>query len=128
MPRRPGTRIRVNRAGTTAPPFVRAQTAFGGVADGVVGAPARMVIKEFLGTHPDIVLAAECANGFEAVKAVSDLYCPVAGKVTEVNAALNDDPSLVNSDPYGSGWMIKLKVTDDSDLKSLLETGTTLAG
>jgi len=56
----------------------------------------------------------------EAVKAVSDLFCPVEGKVLAVNEALDDDPSLVNSDPYGQGWMIRLKVADPSELESLL--------
>ncbi len=56
----------------------------------------------------------------EAVKAVSDLYCPVQGVVVDVNVDLDDDPSLVNSDPYGAGWMIRLKITNPSELKSLL--------
>ena len=56
----------------------------------------------------------------EAVKAVSDLYCPVKGVVVDVNVDLDDDPSLVNSDPYGAGWMIRLKVTNPSELESLL--------
>lgn len=56
----------------------------------------------------------------EAVKAVSDLYCPVGGEVIEVNAALADDPSLVNSDPYGEGWMIKLQISDPQELDELL--------
>jgi len=56
----------------------------------------------------------------EAVKAVSDLYCPVSGEVIEVNTALEDDPALVNTDPYGEGWMIKLKIADESELDSLL--------
>ncbi len=56
----------------------------------------------------------------EAVKAVSDLYCPVAGEVVAVNDALDDDPALVNSDPYGDGWMIKIRVEDESELEGLL--------
>lgn len=56
----------------------------------------------------------------EAVKAVSDLYAPISGVVTEVNAALADDPALVNSDPYGAGWMIKVRVDDASQLDALL--------
>ena len=56
----------------------------------------------------------------EAVKAVSDLYCPLQGEVVAVNDALDDDPSLVNSDPYGDGWMIKLKLTEPSEVSSLL--------
>jgi glycine cleavage system H protein len=56
----------------------------------------------------------------EAVKAVSDLYCPVAGEVTEVNGALEGDPALVNKDPYGAGWMIKLRVKNSADLSKLM--------
>lgn len=56
----------------------------------------------------------------EAVKAVSELYTPLAGEVAEVNARLDAEPSLVNSDPYGDGWMIKLKVAS-SDSASLLD-------
>jgi glycine cleavage system H protein len=56
----------------------------------------------------------------EAVKAVSDLYCPIAGEVLEINSELASDPSVVNSDPYGKGWMIKLKVTKDGELDQLL--------
>ena len=56
----------------------------------------------------------------EAVKAVSDLYCPVAGEILEVNNELASDPSVVNSDPYGKGWMIKLRITAESELDQLL--------
>jgi glycine cleavage system H protein len=56
----------------------------------------------------------------EAVKAVSELYCPVAGEVVEKNPALESDPSLVNKDPYGAGWMIRLKVKNAAELDDLL--------
>jgi glycine cleavage system H protein len=56
----------------------------------------------------------------EAVKAVSDLYSPISGEIVAVNDALADDPSLVNSDPYGSGWMLKIRVTEESELDALL--------
>ena len=62
----------------------------------------------------------EVFGTIEAVKAVSDLYCPVDGTILEVNAALDDDPSLVNSDPYDAGWMIKLRVDDDEEVRGLL--------
>jgi len=55
----------------------------------------------------------------ESVKAASDIYSPVAGEVTEVNSALEGDPSLVNSDPYGEGWIYKLKVSDPAQLDAL---------
>lgn len=56
----------------------------------------------------------------EAVKAVSDLYSPASGEVVEINADLASDPSVVNSDPYGKGWMIKLKLKDESELDQML--------
>lgn len=56
----------------------------------------------------------------EAVKAVSDLYCPVAGEVLEINGELASDPSVVNSDPYGKGWMIKLRISSETELDALL--------
>jgi glycine cleavage system H protein len=56
----------------------------------------------------------------EAVKAVSDLYCPVAGEVVEANGALDANPALVNNDPYGEGWMLKLRVSDASAVDALL--------
>ena len=58
----------------------------------------------------------------EAVKAVSDLYCPVAAEIVEVNASLDDDPSLVNSDPYGAGWMIRIRVANVDDLGDLMDS------
>jgi glycine cleavage system H protein len=56
----------------------------------------------------------------EAVKAVSDLYCPMAGKVVGVNATLDSDPAVVNRDPYGEGWMIRLKADQPADVDGLL--------
>lgn len=56
----------------------------------------------------------------EAVKAVSELFSPLAGEVVEVNTRLDKEPALVNSDPYGDGWMIKLRVTGDADRDALL--------
>ena len=56
----------------------------------------------------------------EAVKTVSDLFMPVGGEVLEVNEALADEPELVNKDPYNAGWMIKIKISDVSELDGLL--------
>jgi glycine cleavage system H protein len=57
----------------------------------------------------------------ESVKAVSDLYAPVAGEVTDVNPELRAKPELVNSDPFGEGWMIRVKVADPDQLSGLLD-------
>ncbi|MBP8822302.1 MAG: glycine cleavage system protein GcvH [Flavobacteriales bacterium] len=66
----------------------------------------------------------------EAVKTVSDLFMPVAGKVLEVNPALADDPSAVNKDPYGAGWLVRVQMADAKQLDTLLtadEYGATIA-
>ena len=57
----------------------------------------------------------------ESVKAVSDLYAPVGGEVVEVNEALNDAPEKVNEDPYGDGWIVRLRVSGEGDLLSAAE-------
>ncbi len=66
----------------------------------------------------------EIFGSVEAVKTVSDLFLPIAGEVLEVNAALNDQPELVNTDPFGEGWMIKMKVSNIADLDSLMDVDT----
>jgi glycine cleavage system H protein len=60
----------------------------------------------------------------EAVKTVSDLYMPVAGEILEVNPGLADDPASVNTDPYGKGWMIKVKIKSGADMSQLMDAAT----
>jgi glycine cleavage system H protein len=62
--------------------------------------------------------AGDSFSTVESVKAVSDLYAPVGGEVVEVNEALNDSPEKINEDPYGDGWIVKLRVSDEGDLLS----------
>lgn len=57
----------------------------------------------------------------EAVKAVSEMFSPLGGEIVEVNAAIEDDPVIVNQDPYGAGWMVKLEINDPSELDKLLD-------
>ena len=71
-------------------------------------------------TEGETLDAEEVFGTVEAVKTVSDLFLPVSGEVTEVNEALQDAPELVNSDPYGEGWMIKLAMNDASQLDGLM--------
>ena len=59
----------------------------------------------------------------EAVKAVSELYSPIAGEVVEINSRLDGEPALVNSDPYGDGWMIKMRVANAGDQTGLMDAG-----
>ncbi len=63
----------------------------------------------------------ETFGTIEAVKAVSDLYCPLAGEIVGVNEALDDDPELVNTDPYGEGWMIRLRPDDPEEVETLMD-------
>lgn len=67
----------------------------------------------------DVLTSHQTFGTIEAVKAVADLFAPMAGEVVEVNAALDADPAVVNSDPYGAGWMIRLKI-DPANLSGLL--------
>jgi glycine cleavage system H protein len=62
--------------------------------------------------------AGESFGTVESVKAVSDLYAPVGGEVVEVNSTLEDAPENINEDPYGEGWIVKLRTTDEADLLS----------
>jgi glycine cleavage system H protein len=73
-----------------------------------------------INTLNDEVSQDEVFGTVEAVKTVSDLFMPVTATVKEINAALNDNPELVNSDPYGGGWMVKVTLSDDSGLDDLL--------
>ncbi len=72
---------------------------------------------------PEIGAAFDFHQSFgvvESVKAVSDIYSPVAGEAVEVNSGLNDSPELLNEDPHGRGWIMKIKVKDESELQKLM--------
>ncbi len=62
----------------------------------------------------------EIFGSVEAVKTVSDLFLPVSGEITEMNDSLEDNPELINDDPYGEGWIIKMKISDQNELSDLL--------
>lgn len=71
-------------------------------------------------TLDDELSAGDVFGSVEAVKTVSDLFLPMSGTVTEFNSQLEDQPELLNSDPYGDGWIIKLTIADDVDKSELL--------
>lgn len=71
-------------------------------------------------TVGDVVEKDEVFGSVEAVKTVSDLFMPISGEVIEFNDALEDEPEKVNKDPYGAGWMIKIKISDASQIEELL--------
>lgn len=69
----------------------------------------------------DAISQSEPFGTIEAVKAVSDLFAPVSGKVVQINESLNENPEAVNKDPYGDGWMIKVELSDSAELENLLD-------
>jgi glycine cleavage system H protein len=74
-------------------------------------------------TLDEEVAEGEVFGTVEAVKTVSDLFMPLTGEVVEFNEKLEDEPELVNSDPYGEGWMIKISISDSSEIDALLDAG-----
>jgi glycine cleavage system H protein len=90
-----------------------------GVTDFAQGELGDVVFIE-IETEGETLAQGDTFGTIEAVKTVSDLYMPVDGEVTEVNATLEDTPELVNSDPYKGGWMIRVKMADPSQVEDLL--------
>lgn len=78
-----------------------------------------MVFVELPEVGRNLDASEECAV-VESVKAASDIYAPVSGEVIAINEELEDSPELINSDPYGDGWLFRVKLTDESDLEELL--------
>lgn len=77
----------------------------------------------FIDIDPDLkeVSKGNSLGTIEAVKTVSDIFAPFSGKVVEINKKLSDSPEVVNSDPYGEGWMIKAEISNPSELNDLLD-------
>ena len=101
-------------ATTTDPAIVRV-----GITDYAQGELGDVVFVR-LPKQGDSLTAHQSFGEIEAVKAVSELYSPVTGEVTEINDALDRDSGVVNRDPYGDGWMVKLRVSDPAELKELM--------
>ena len=91
-----------------------------GVTDYAQGELGDVVFIELPRVGTEVKLG-EAFGTIEAVKAVSEIYSPVTGKVVEVNTMLGDDPMIVNRDCYGEGWIIKVEMDDHSDLDRLLD-------
>ena len=107
---------------TTDHEWVRVEGQFGwiGITDYAQGELGDIVYIEI----PAVGTKVEKGKSFgtiEAVKAVSDLFAPVTGEVVEINAEMKDHPEVVNKDPYGKGWMVKIKITDLAQLTTLLD-------
>lgn len=99
---------------------VEGETAVIGITDFAQGELGDIVYVD-VDTLDDEVDKDEVFGSVEAVKTVSDLFMPLTGEVTEFNEALEDEPELVNKDPYGDGWMIKIAISDTSEIDDLLD-------
>lgn len=99
---------------------VEGSEAYVGITDYAQGELGEIVFVD-IQTEGEQLAAGDTFGSVEAVKTVSDLFMPVAGQVLEVNAALEAQPELVNSDPYGQGWMVKVTIDDSSELEALLD-------
>ena len=101
---------------------VEGDVAYVGITDYAQSELGEIVFVE-IETEGENIAAGNTFGSVEAVKTVSDLFMPVSGEVLEVNPALEAQPELVNSDPYGEGWMIKVAVADAAELDNLLDAG-----
>jgi glycine cleavage system H protein len=94
------------------------KTAIIGITDYAQGELGDIVFVDITSVGKDLS-AEEVFGTIEAVKTVSDLFMPVAGKIIEVNNALSKNPELVNTDPYGEGWMVKIEISDAKQVDTL---------
>ncbi len=99
---------------------IEGDMAFIGITDYAQGELGEIVYVD-VPTEGETVAAGEVFGSIEAVKTVADLLMPVEGEVVELNAALEDQPELVNNDPYGEGWIIKVKMADPAKAEALME-------
>ncbi len=99
---------------------IEGEVAFIGITDFAQSNLGDIVFVE-VETEGETLDKGEAFGNVEAVKAVEELYMPVGGEVLEFNAALEDAPEQVNKDPYGEGWMIKIKLSDPSEVDALLD-------
>ena len=104
--------------------WIRVEGDFGwiGITDYAQGELGDVVFVELpkVGTK---IVRGKSFGTIEAVKAVSDLFAPASGEIVELNKGVQDSPELVNKDPYGEGWMVKMKIADKGELTSLLDAG-----
>ena len=98
---------------------VEGEEAYVGITDYAQSQLGDIVFVE-VETEGDNLEAGDTFGSIEAVKTVSDLYMPISGEVLEFNSELEDQPDLVNKDPYGKGWIIKVKVEDEAQLDGWL--------
>lgn len=98
---------------------IEGELGYVGITDFAQGELGDVVFVE-IETVGEILKKEEVFGTIEAVKTVSDMFMPVGGEVLEVNPAIEETPDVVNKDPYGKGWMIRIKITDPAEAATLL--------
>lgn len=92
-----------------------------GITDYAQGQLSDVVFVEILVSEGDVVSQGDSCATVESVKAASDVYMPVSGTVSAIHEELADEPEVVNSDPYGAAWMVKVELSDPSELDGLMD-------
>lgn len=91
-----------------------------GISDYAQSELGDVVYAELVEAGTELARGASIGS-LESVKSVSDIYAPVGGKIIEINPALEDTPEVINSDPYDDGWILKIEISDPSELESLMD-------
>lgn len=99
---------------------IEEDTGYVGITDFAQSELGDIVFVE-IETKGETLPKGESFGTIEAVKTVSDMFMPVAGEILEVNPALEESPEVVNKDPYGKGWMVKIKISDPAETKTLMD-------
>jgi len=93
-----------------------------GVTDFAQGELGDIIYLDITAAVGNEVKQGESVGSIEAVKTVSEIYSPLTGKITEINTAINDNPSIVNTDPYEGGWLIKIEPSNQDEISNLMDS------
>ncbi|MFA5405660.1 MAG: glycine cleavage system protein GcvH [Ignavibacteria bacterium] len=103
--------------------YVKVENGIGviGITDYAQGELGDIIYVDITSEIGNEIKQHDAVGSIEAVKTVSEVFSPISGKITEINSGINDNASVLNSDPYGDGWILKIEITNSEELKSLLD-------
>ena len=103
--------------------YVKVENGIGiiGITDYAQGELGDIIYVDITGEIGSEVKQHDSVGSIEAVKTVSEVFCPISGKIVEINSNINDNASAINSDPYGEGWIVKIEISNSEELKDLLD-------
>jgi glycine cleavage system H protein len=110
---------------TTNDEWIRTEDGTGtvGITDHAQEQLSDIVFVEIVVSEGEMVKKGDTCATIESVKAAADVYMPVSGKVVEINESLPDTPELINNDPYGGAWLVKVELSDPAEAETLLDAG-----